>query len=238
MASSKKKGIGIEYNAPVTLTFSLLCVAVLLLHQYVVHATLLIFVAPGSQMGQFPFNYKDPLHYIRLFTHVLGHRDWSHLVGNLSLLLLLGPILEERFGSKMLLVMVISTAFVTGVINACFIPQGLMGASGVVFMMILCSSYSTIDRSRIPLTFILVCLIYLGKEFLSLGYSNTTGISNLAHLVGGLCGSIFGYLAVPAGKKKGGRKTAAGSGRSSGSRKKTEPTEETVFETDTVRVTK
>ncbi len=237
MASSKKKRIGIEYNAPVTLTFSLLCVAVLLLHQYVVKTgTLLLFVAPGSQSGPFPFDYRNPLHYIRLFTHVLGHRDWSHLVGNLSLLLLLGPILEERFGSKMLLVMVVATAFVTGVINACFIPQGLMGASGVVFMMILCSSYSTIDRSKIPLTFILVCLIYLGKEFLSLGNSQITGISNIAHLVGGLCGSIFGYLAVPSKKKSPARKNTS----HNSAKKEISKTGdvETLFETDTVRVTK
>lgn len=200
---AKKKRLGIEYNAPVTLTFSLLCVAVLLFHQMVIqNGMLLLFIAPGSQSGPFPFDYKDPLHYVRLFTHVLGHRDWSHLMGNLSLLLLLGPILEDRFGSKMLLVMIMATAFVTGVINACFIPQGLMGASGVVFMMILLSSYSTIDRSRIPLTFILVALVYLGSEFLSLGTSEQTGISNIAHLIGGGCGSIFGYLAVPSQKKQ------------------------------------
>jgi len=222
---AKKNRIGIQYNAPVTLTFSLLCVAVLLFHQMVIkNGMLLLFIAPGCQSGPFPFDYKDPLHYVRLFTHVLGHSDWNHLVGNLSFLLLLGPILEERFGSKMLLVMIAATAFVTGVINACFIPQGLMGASGVVFMMILLSSYSTIDRSKIPLTFILVALVYLGSEFLSLGTSGQTGISNIAHLIGGACGSIFGFLAVPSQKKR--------------AAKKSKTDGETIIETDKVRVTK
>lgn len=194
---AKKMKIGIVYNAPVTLTYSFLCVAVMLFHQYVIkNGTLVLFVAPGAQGSEFAFNWQNPLHYFRLILHVIGHADWSHLISNLCFLLLLGPILEERFGSKLVLLMMLITAFVTGVINACFIPYGLMGASGIVFMMILLSSFTTIDRKKIPITFILVVALYLGREFLTMSSSADAGISTMAHIAGGICGSLFGFLAT------------------------------------------
>ena len=33
----------------------------------------------------------DPLTYVRFFTHVLGHSGYSHYMGNMLLLLLVGP---------------------------------------------------------------------------------------------------------------------------------------------------
>ena len=38
----------------------------------------------------------DPLTWLRLFTHVLGHASWEHYAGNMMLFLLIGPMLEER----------------------------------------------------------------------------------------------------------------------------------------------
>ena len=42
---------------------------------------------------------KAPMTYVRLFTHVLGHVDWEHFIGNMMYILLLGPMLEEKYGS-------------------------------------------------------------------------------------------------------------------------------------------
>ncbi len=190
---SKAGKLHICYNAPVTLTFSLMATFVLLLDTYVIPGlTGAIFTATGKIGSAFPFNWKSILDYIRLFTHVLGHADWSHLIGNLSFVLLLGPLLEERYGSRMLLLMMTVTAFVTGVLNACFIPSGLLGASGIAFMMILLSSFTTITRNQIPLTFILIMVLYMGRELITC--FQTDDISSVAHIAGGLCGSLFGFL--------------------------------------------
>ncbi len=55
-----------------------------------------------------------PMTWIRMFTHIFGHADWSHLIGNMSYLLLLGPMLEEKYSSRVLfLEVVLVTAFVT-----------------------------------------------------------------------------------------------------------------------------
>lgn len=210
---SKAQGIRISYNAPVTLTFSLLATAVLLLEQFVVPGvTSLVFTAPGRAGSDFAFNWRSVFDYIRLFTHVLGHAGWEHLIGNLSFILLLGPLLEERYGSGMLALMMAVTALVTGVLNVCFVPSGLLGASGIAFMMILLSSFTTITRNQIPLTFILIVVLYMGREIVS--GLREDDISSFAHIAGGLCGSLFGFLGVSSA-----RKTASGAKASAAAQK-------------------
>ncbi|AFG37879.1 rhomboid family intramembrane serine protease [Spirochaeta africana] len=177
----------IRYNAPVTLTFSLTAAAVLLLNY-----TLL----PGITWNLFTVHASmsatNPADYLRLFTHVIGHSSWSHLLGNLALLLLIGPILEEKYGGTALGIMIGLTAVITGGVNVLFMPTALLGASGVVFMMILLVSFTNIRSGEIPLTFILVLVLYLAREFY--GIFQDDNISRLAHILGGLCGSLFGFL--------------------------------------------
>jgi membrane associated rhomboid family serine protease len=126
----------------------------------------------------------------------------------MSFILLLGPLLEDRYGSGMLALMMTVTALVTGVINACFIPAPLAGSSGIAFMMILLASYTAVSHSEIPLSFLLVLALYLGRELLSPDRTGTT--ATFAHIAGGICGSMFGFLAVPA------RRTGSGTKRKDG----------------------
>jgi membrane associated rhomboid family serine protease len=104
-------------------------------------------------------------------------------------------MLEENYGSSSLLTMIVITALVTGVLNVLFFRSPLMGASGVVFMMILLSSFTNFSHGEIPLTFILVLILYMGVQlFSSFGSDN---VSQFAHIAGGLCGSFFGFLHPP-----------------------------------------
>ena len=179
----------IRYNAPVTLTFALAATLILLLDQFFRLGLIpALFVVPGSNA----FTLSDPINFIRLFSHVLGHVNWEHLLGNFAIILLIGPILEEKYGAFSMLTMIITTAFVTGVLNVLLFPTGLLGASGVVFMMILLASFTNIRNGEIPLTFILILILYLAREFLSSFQENE--ISEFAHIVGGLCGSMFGFI--------------------------------------------
>lgn len=204
-----KKKWHITYNAPVTLTFALVCAVILLLNDFLLKKSLIpaIFTAPGSPKSPHPFNWQSPLDYIRLFTHVLGHSDWNHLIGNLSFILLLGPLMEERYGSPALALMMVVTAFVTGVLNACIIPSALLGASGIAFMLIILSSLSTIEKNVIPVSFILVLGIFVGQEFLHA--NRLENIATFAHIVGGLCGSLFGFMVAPKKKAVGKGKPAS-----------------------------
>lgn len=136
----------------------------------------------------------NPMTYIRLFTHILGHTGWSHFIGNASYLLLLGPMLEEKYGSVKLLQVIGITAFVTGLINYIFFwDVGLCGASGVVFAFIMLSSFTGFKEGEIPLTFILVAIIFIGQQVYK-GIGVKDNISNMAHIVGGIIGAYIGYV--------------------------------------------
>src|SRR5262245_15769051 len=99
---------------------------------------------------------SDARSYAGLFTHILGHKDWQHLIGNFMLILLIGPILEERHGSRALLIMILLTALMTGLANLVFSSGVILGASGVAFMMILLASMANMRGGEIPLTFIAI----------------------------------------------------------------------------------
>lgn len=183
-----KPQIKITYNSPVILTFTLASLAVLIAG----------FVTGGrSTSGLFTVyrsSFADPLMYLRMFTHILGLADLSHYMGNFTVILLVGPMLEEKYGGKRLLAMILFTAFVTGLIYIIVFPgTGLLGASGVAFMMILLSSYANSRSGEIPMTLIFVAVLYLGTEVLN-GIFASDNISQTAHLIGGLCGGVFGWI--------------------------------------------
>ena len=134
----------------------------------------------------------DPLTYVRLFGHVLGHSSYSHYMGNMLLLLLVGPPVEDRFGSRNTLIYIAITALVTGVVQLVFFPgTALMGASGVVFMLIVLSSFTENRKDGIPVTMVVVVVLYLGRELID-GLLVQDNVSQITHIVGGLCGLAFG----------------------------------------------
>ncbi|HZK19834.1 MAG TPA: rhomboid family intramembrane serine protease [Treponemataceae bacterium] len=205
---TKKNKIRLSYNAPVTLTFSMVCMGILLIDNLLSnHLIGAFFCAPGAQGSAFAFDPHNGIDYLRLLIHVFGHENWAHLLSNLSFILLLGPLLEDRYGSALLSLMMFTTAFVTGTINAVFIPAALMGASGIAFMMILLASFNTFDKSSIPLTFILILLLYVGREIIA--STNADNVANWAHVIGGIIGSIFGFAAIPAKKRRSTKKKSS-----------------------------
>ena len=178
----------IRFNAPATLTFALLALGALLLGQTFGSAvTTKYFCVYRSSLA-------DPLTYLRFFTHVLGHADYSHYMGNMLLLLLVGPPLEEKYGWKKMVWFMLITALVTGLVQFIFFPHSaLLGASGIVFMMIVLSSFTESKGGGIPITLILVVIFYLGGEIID-GLKGADNVSQLTHVVGGVLGMIFGFL--------------------------------------------
>ena len=69
----------------------------------------------------------------------------------------------------------------------------LLGASGIVFMMIILTSAVNMKEGGIPLSMILVILIYLGSEIWD-AFTVKDSISHLTHILGGICGAVFGFL--------------------------------------------
>lgn len=179
----------LKYNAPVTLTFSFLCIIILAAKTLAFPYLVADFFTVPPHAAFVP---TEPNQYLLLVSHAVGHADWSHLLSNLAFILLLGPLLEENYGSLILFIMMFTTAFITGVLNVCFSSQALLGASGIAFMMIFLSSFTNISRNELPLTFLLVLLLYLLKDVSEVIQSRS--LASLAHIIGGICGSLFGLF--------------------------------------------
>lgn len=179
----------IRYNAPVTLTFTFVSAVVLILSITVMPSlTALWFSTPA------PFRPGVFLDYVKLFTYIFGHGSVQHYMGNFTMILLLGPILEMAYGSGFLLASIAVTAAVTGLMNVLLFPQTvLLGASGIVFMMIILASITNINKGEIPLTFILVMIVYLGGQVWD-ALAKQDNISQFAHIAGGLAGSFMGFF--------------------------------------------
>lgn len=187
MNLSNKK-VKVTFNSPVILTFTLVCLAALILNIITRGFTndLLFSVYRSSLLS--------PFTYIRFFGHVAGHSGWAHFINNIMIILILGPLLEEKYGSSDMLFVILATALVTGLVNFIFFPYvQLLGASGVVFALILLSSFTSMKEGEIPLTFILVAVVYLGEQFYNMIFI-TDNVSNLTHIVGGGCGAVLGYV--------------------------------------------
>lgn len=177
----------IQYNSPAVLNFALLSLLALVLGK-----------ATGGWLTAKLFCvYRSPLSdwltYPRFFLHVLGHSGWTHYSGNILLMLVIGPQLEDRYGSRDLMIAMAVTAFVTGLVQWLFFPgSALMGASGIVFMMILMASMGGGRSGGIPLTLILVALFYIGGE-ITTALTAADNISQLSHIIGGVCGAVLGF---------------------------------------------
>ncbi len=173
----------ISFDSPVVLLFSVCCAVIYL-------------ISPQSVTEHFfvllpEWDLASPSWYFRLFSHTLGHSSMDHLIGNLAFILLLGPIVEHRYGAKKIILMMISTAVITSILHLLFFNHGLLGASGIVFMMIILVSLGNFKNKTIPLSFILISLIFIGKEALS--SFEDDGISHFAHICGGIAGAVFGF---------------------------------------------
>ncbi len=183
-----KRGWTLSFNSPVILGFSLLCLIAWALETFTaLPVNRLFFSVYRSSL-------LDPLTYVRMFGHVLGHANWEHLFGNITLLLIIGPMLEEKYGSDNMLFVILATALVTGLFHFIFFPHSrLLGASGVVFAMIMLTSFTSIKEGSIPVTFLLVALIYIGGEVYRVFFVRDN-VSSLTHILGGIVGSWLGYL--------------------------------------------
>jgi GlpG protein len=182
----------ISFNSPVVLSFALIALVVLI-------ANAVTAGAANDFLATHKTSWFSPLTYLRLFTGPLAHAGVGHYVGNMVLLLAVGPIVEEKYGSRRLLAMMALTAAITGLVDYILWPgTALVGASGIIFLVILLASFTSVKEGQIPLTFILVALIYIGGEVVAIFQADN--VSQFAHIAGGACGSVFG-LATRGGQQ-------------------------------------
>ncbi len=180
-----------DYNAPVILTYFFICLIILLIDK----------LCKGKFSATFFTTYKNdsllnPLTYFKLISHSLGHTDWDHLYSNFIKILLIGPLIEEKYGSINLLIAMIITSLIIGIINKLFGKGGILGASGVAYMLILLSSFVNMENGKIPITLTLIILFFVVDEVIKLFRRKKDGVSHLGHITGAICGVVFGILTL------------------------------------------
>lgn len=177
----------LQYNSVVVLSFFFISLIIFILN----------YITKGKMnkllFSSYRSNILNPFTYVRLFTHIFGHANWSHFMNNFLYILLIGPMIEEKYGSKNLIIMMLVTAGVTGLLNSILSKNKMiLGASGIVFMMIVLSSFVNIESGKIPVTLILICIFYIVNEII-LGIFKKDNISHMGHLIGALAGFVFGF---------------------------------------------
>ena len=179
--------IQFDYNSKVILTYLFICLGAWLINKISGGKTnKLLFESYRSS----PLN---PLTYIRMFTHCIGHKDLDHLISNFLYILLVGPMIEEKYGSINLIVMFLITSLVIGLFNTIISNYVITGASGNVYMLIVLSSFSNITEGKIPLTLILILIFYVISEIKDSVTGANKGVYHGGHLLGALCGIAFGF---------------------------------------------
>ena len=177
----------LQYNSVVILSFFFISLLAFILN----------YVSKGKSNKLLFSSYRssiiNPFTYIRLFTHIFGHANWQHFMNNFLYILLIGPMIEEKYGSKNLVIMISITAGITGLLNnLLFKNKAILGASGIVFMMIVLSSFVNIETGKFPITLILICVFYIINEIIS-GIFKKDNVSHIGHLIGAAAGFIFGF---------------------------------------------
>lgn len=180
-----------DYNAPVILTYFFICLIILMIDK----------LCKGKFSATFFTTYKNdsllnPLTYFKLISHSLGHADWDHLYSNFIKILLIGPLIEEKYGSINLLIAMILTSSIIGIVNKILGKGGILGASGVAYMLILLSSFVNMENGKIPITLTLIILFFVVDEVIKLFRRKKDGVSHLGHITGAICGIILGMLAL------------------------------------------
>lgn len=174
----------IKYNSPIILTYALTAISI---PAFCSKGFIATYFSSPSHLSFF-----DPYFYLRLISYIAGHSGWSHLIGNLIIILLVGPLLEEKYGSGKLLEMILMTAIATGVLNAFLFSTSIMGGSGIAFMLILLSSFANIKSKELPLTFIIIAVLFIGSEVVAT--LKVDRISQFSHLAGGFIGTGYGFF--------------------------------------------
>ena len=180
-----KQKFKLTYNCPVVLTYAAVCLVMLgvdwLTQGWLNKHVMVCYGHPS---------WLDPMSYVRCVTYFFGHSGWSHYASNMLLMLLVGPVVEEKYGSGNLAFMIVITGIASGIVNSLFFGTGIIGASGIVFMMIILSAFTNMRKGEIPLSLILVAAIYLGREIVNAFTPDS--VSQFGHIMGGLFGLFWG----------------------------------------------
>jgi len=200
MATSKKNkaGFSVSFDSPVGLVLVILLVVMAIIERLVPSIDWL-FVCPCKAGNSAAFDYRNVADYFRILLYPFGFSSWNQLTANLVFILLLFPKIESVFGKLFSSMLVLITVAFAGVICVCFSNSVIYGTSGIVCMLLILAIFISADKRQIPLSYILLAVIYFAREIVSIIDTNT--IEVFCHFAGSLAGSLVGILSLSYGGK-------------------------------------
>lgn len=138
----------------------------------------------------------------RLLTCAFLHSSLMHILFNMYSLYIIGPQIQEIYGTKKYLIIYIISCITSSSLSYLMSPYGIsVGASGGIFgLMGALLSFSIIERHRIQKKYISSLIqIILINLFIGLSIKN---IDNYAHIGGLIGGGMVGYIAYRISNKK------------------------------------
>ena len=200
MATSKKNkaGFSVSFDSPVGLVLVILLVVMAIIERLVPSIDWL-FVCPCKAGNSAAFDYRNVADYFRILLYPFGFSSWNQLTANLVFILLLFPKIESVFGKLFSSMLVLITVAFAGVICVCFSNSVIYGTSGIVCMLLILAIFISADKRQIPLSYILLAVIYFAREIVSIIDTNT--IEVFCHFSGSLAGSLVGILSLSFGGK-------------------------------------
>ncbi|MEA3515066.1 MAG: rhomboid family intramembrane serine protease [Nanoarchaeota archaeon] len=131
-------------------------------------------------------------------TSMFLHGSLMHIFFNMFALMIFGPMIEQRIGSRRFLFVYIIGGIFANIIGVFFYPQSL-GASGAIMAMlgtlvILMPHLRVFIYGLVPIPLWMAGIAWFLLDLFG-SFSGTRGIGHIVHIVGLLFGLIFGlYL--------------------------------------------
>ncbi|MGN0728108.1 rhomboid family intramembrane serine protease [Treponema sp.] len=200
---ARKNSLRAVFDSPVILVFTAVSAAFFIFDAFSsINISGLLFECHGAKSDP-AFNFKSAADYARMIFYPLGFSGRPQFFMSMAFLLLLGPLLEERYGSLMLSLMLFITSLVGGVLTACLSPFSIMGAGGIVFMLVILSVLQSFIKKQVPFSWIFVFILFISFELTAVPASENfpdflnKSVPVFIQLASGICGSLFGFFVCP-----------------------------------------
>lgn len=212
--AKKRFSLKFSYDAPVTITMALLLLVLFMIDSLIIKSPVIakFLMAPTTASGTVPFAFSSPKALLGVLLHIFSYTDLSQLLCDVVFLLLLGPFMEERYGSVIIGIMIFVASLFSGVLNACFCKAPVSGAACVVFMLILLDFLMSLSKKKIAAASLFALIIFVVR--LATAKSENGFVDVVIVMAGGLCGSLFAFIASPKARqtRKENSKNSSGSG--------------------------
>jgi GlpG protein len=130
---------------------------------------------------------------IGIVLHIFGHSSWSHFLGNVVYIAMLGPSVEETFGSIPLMIMTLLSAVFIGIVSVIF-KNPCYGLSSIAYMWVILNTFQINNSKKIPLTSIILLVIFVLPEVIAM-FVKSDNIGHQNHVLGAIFGLVFGIAA-------------------------------------------